>query len=46
MPKFHLLRHDTTRYLAHASWHRKMSWLAVPRLSCRDVTWRAKWNLG
>ena len=35
-PKFHLARHasschDTTRYLAHAFWHRKKSW--------RDVTW-------
>ena len=26
-------RHDTTRYLAHAFWHRKKSWRAVSRLS-------------
>jgi len=32
-PKFYLLRHDTTRYLAHAFWHRKKSWRAMSRLS-------------
>jgi len=44
-PKFHLLHHVTTRYLAHAFWYRKNSYVLSRMLystSRHSTSWRAQ----